>query len=201
MESSQTSYLMQRVIPLLIRELGPQISKRVGPVMAEKVGIPLAKKVGLPLVRKIGVPIARKTFTVILRKIDSPLINKIFFNNPANVLTPTSTTAKALPKSNAIPKSKSKKVKKEKKDLKDLLLSRKRNKRFFKRNSTRSFIPSNPHSTTSFPPVSQQVPPQVPSQEQTPRDSQQGPRVTAPNPNNFFPQNYHSSLFGRRRQW
>jgi hypothetical protein len=91
MDPTQASYLLQKVAPLVMRELGP----RVGPYFAEKVGVPLAKKVGLPIARRIGIPIARRTGMLLFNKFGYPLINKTLFK--LNLDTPNSGALKTVP--------------------------------------------------------------------------------------------------------
>ncbi|HHV65361.1 MAG TPA: hypothetical protein GXX46_09855 [Peptococcaceae bacterium] len=84
MSANQTSYLLQKVAPLVMKELGP----RLEPIITEKITIPLAKKIGLPLARKIGIPLARKTGTIFLNKVGYPLLQKAL--SKANINLPNS---------------------------------------------------------------------------------------------------------------
>lgn len=79
--STQASFLFEKVVPIVMREIGPHLSSRITPLIAEKVGLPLAKKVGLPLAKKIGIPIARKAGSVFINRVGYPLAKKVLFKN------------------------------------------------------------------------------------------------------------------------
>lgn len=82
--STQASFLVEKVVPIVMREIGPHISSRITPLIAEKVGLPLAKKVGLPLAKRIGIPIARKAGSVFINKVGYPLVKKVLFKDKIN---------------------------------------------------------------------------------------------------------------------
>ncbi len=193
MELGQTSYLMQKVVPLIMREIGPQLSKRVGPLITEKVGIPLAKKVGLPLFKKIGMPIARKTGTVLLNRVGYPLVNKVLFNNTATPLTKADPAAITNQGVNQIPAAETVtgKPKKKNRSLRNLIRPKKSQKTP-KNSINKAVIPAVP-----VPPAPVFVAPQALPQD-LPQNNQTAPANN--NPYNFY-QNNSSSLFGRRRQY
>jgi len=192
MEPTQASYLLQKVAPLVMRELGP----RVGPIVAEKVGIPLAKKVGLPIARRIGIPIARKTGTILFNKFGYPLLNKMLLK--VNLNTPNSSLLKNAaptpPAANEPVKSAGgEKNRKRKRSLKEMIRPRKAKKIKGKANQAAPAAPV---------PINQPVPQIVP--QPVPQPQLQTPAV--PNTfeenveQNFNPYlNYNSSLFNRRR--
>jgi len=176
MNISQTSWLMQKAVPLIMKEIGPQISGRLGPVIAEKVGIPLAKKVGLPIAKRIGVPIARKTGMVFLKRVGYPLANRILFNNteiPSKVnLIPTTDSEKG----------KDAKDKRKKNNLFKTILKKNPSKKKQKSRINKTLLPPVPTNVT---PVQPQTMLQSPPQSK---------------PSAFYQYNNNSRLFGRRRQ-
>lgn len=196
MEVTQTSYLLQKVAPLVMREIGP----RVGPVVAEKFGIPLAKKVGLPIARRIGIPIARKTGSILFNKFGYPFLNKMLLK--VNLSTPNSSLLKnadpavSTPlESNepsnaaAVPQPKKKKI-----SLKEMIRPKKVKKIKSRKNQAAPAVPVpvNQPSVQTVPQPLPQVPPQIPVAPNTFEEKVQ---------ENFNPyQNYNSTLFHRRRR-
>lgn len=201
MNPSQASYLLQKVAPLVMRELGP----RVGPLVAEKVGIPLAKKVGLPIARRIGIPIARKTGTLLLNKVGYPLLNKMLFKvnlDPSNsslgsllssLTTPPGAPVKAQPPQQPAPA----KPPKAKRSLRNLIRPKKANNKFVP-NKNNVVTPVAPVPVVPAPLGSaprQQIPPQMPLTNQVVPNN-----YGQPNEQNPYPYAHNSSLFNRRRQ-
>lgn len=190
MNPSQTSYLLQRVAPIILRELGP----RAGSVFAEKVGIPLAKKVGLPLARRIGIPIARKTGMFLFNKVGYPLINKMLLK--ANITLPNNTagtivnSVSAQTTQKAGQTAKAAKAMRKGLNLKNLLKAKKSNKKLVKKRTPQQ--------------INNQITQQIPQQLNT-----QIPFVNPPSLSSntqsteqelFSNINNNSSLFNRRRQ-
>lgn len=193
MDPTQTSYLLQKVAPIIIRELGPKVE----PLIAEKLVMPIAKKVGPPLAKKIGMPIARRAGTVLINKLGYPLVNKVLKVNLSpsqNLLTNLGAPAKTEPAQGNIPKKA--KAKKQRKSLKQLITPRKT----IKQNNGNQFTPS----------VIPQIPLQAPQTPQTPQAPQfppfppQAPLLNQqPVQNNEYTyfNNNSSLLFGRKRQY
>jgi len=206
MNPTSTSYLLQKVAPLVMREIGP----RVGPFVAERVGIPLAKKVGLPIARRIGIPIARKTGTLLLNRVGYPLVNKMLIkvnitppdmgNNLLKKTAPTPSVTNQPTQTPATGKSKNKTKK-----LKEIFFSNRRNKT--KSNHLINNTPTHNYSNntlTPVPPINpvpvnptpiNQNPAMFPPQIPSPPDNYQKP----PNDDSNPYMNYNSSLFSRRR--
>lgn len=190
MDPTQTSYLLQKVAPLVMRELGP----RVGPLFAEKVGIPLAKKVGLPIARRIGIPIARKTGTLLLNKVAYPYLNKVLLK--ATPITQTVNPQSA--KGTAVAKGKQKN-----RNLKDIIWPKKNKKATRANNVITPVVPAPVNQIPSQ--VPSQMPSQVPSQApyQVPyrvpyQIPSPLPQSIEQNPSPYM--NYNSNLFTRRKQ-
>lgn len=194
MNPTSTSYLLQKVAPLVMRELGP----RVGPYFAERVGIPLARKVGLPIARRIGYPIARKAGTLLVNRVGYPLINKMLLK--ANITPPDLNPRKAN-KPTSIVKEETgnnpdnsldlKKVKKPKK-LKNMFFGNLRSKTKTKTKITPvPAIPVNPSIITA--------PNPAPLNQNTTPTNYISPAQEISEQDNIPYMNYNSSLFNRRR--
>ncbi|RNC29112.1 MAG: hypothetical protein AWM53_00761 [Candidatus Dichloromethanomonas elyunquensis] len=176
MDPIPTSYLLQRVAPLVMRELGP----RVGPIFAEKVGIPLAKKVGLPIAKRIGIPIARRTGMLLFNKVGYPFINKMLFK--LNLDTPQDQPATVKPAAE---------TKKNMFDLKNLF--------GFKKNGRKTKTLNNPAPNSPAPgltPVLPAQPNQLNPLLPTPIVPQPVQERAGQNTNSDI---YGSTLFNRRR--
>ncbi|NLM21661.1 MAG: hypothetical protein GX207_07940 [Peptococcaceae bacterium] len=218
MEINAPSYFMQRIVPLIIKELGPQVNKMVGPIIAEKIGIPLAKKVGLPIAKKIGIPIARKTGIILLNKVGYPLINKVLTQNNIS-LSPSA--AKVISEINTTPTKEIDKPKNKK--IKNLIKANRGKRRGLFRPTGQSAVPTGQSLTQAVPPAAPQItppatlpatpptapvnPPQAVAVPQAAAQTvpQNVPHLNQGNAGNSYPYSnfpsYNSSLFGKRRQY
>ncbi|UWG98145.1 hypothetical protein LPY66_04895 [Dehalobacter sp. DCM] len=98
MALEQSSYLIQKAAPIIMRELQPYITAKISPFLTEKVGIPLAKRIGLPLAKKVGIPLARRSGTFLFNRVAYPMINNVLFKgNLSTLLGVPGTPVKTLP--------------------------------------------------------------------------------------------------------
>mgnify|MGYP000954296557 CR=1 FL=1 len=74
MEQNQTSLLLQKAAPIILRELGPKVE----PLIAEKVIMPVIRKVGPPLAKRIAYPLARRAGKALFNRVGFPLLNQLF---------------------------------------------------------------------------------------------------------------------------
>jgi hypothetical protein len=204
MNSTQTSYLLQKVAPLVMRELGP----RLEPIITEKITIPIAKKIGPPLARRIGIPLARKTGTIFLNKVGYPLVQKALLkanvNLPnINLNDPGTPNNVPAPAQEPEPGQSSTAVKRKRKSLGLAKIIQSRKAKKAKRNNL--FSPKVTNNQPIPPGRNPQIPPQAgfepnlqaPLPNMNPGTALNSSRPVGGNPFDF---NHNPSLFGRRRQ-
>ncbi|NLP43140.1 MAG: hypothetical protein GX351_00770 [Peptococcaceae bacterium] len=199
MVQNQTSHLLQKAAPIIMRELGP----RIEPLIAEKLITPLIQKVGPPIAKRIAYPLARRAGMALFNKVGFPLLNQLFEPDSASVQP----NENALPGENKLSKFKIGKTKGNGKSLKNIFRSRKNKTKSLQTPAPDQAVPQAPNPLLNQTSLPNQTP--IPNQQFT----QISPETSVPpvnplpndslglfNENQAFLPNYNTALPWRRRQ-